>query len=300
LREKTMGYELVGKPRVVSITKKIAEQWRDMPTVESDRNLSLKRVDAYKKMAVQGLFRPITWARAVCMETRETYRVNGKHTSVAMSDMESVPEGIVAVVEEYHCDTMRDVVALYNTYDSRIQMRSTNDINKSFAAVDPELHDVPLRVISRCITAMSLKRWRMSYDKVSAQERAEMIFEPDGKAFIRWCYETLGDTKSSRRMCRAPVMWAMYDTWLRSHKDATEFWLAVRDETGVNNKLPDRKLSRWLHENSTDAMGRTRGTYEMYAKCIIAWNSWRSGTATDLKYFAKAGDGGEMRLPSAK
>lgn len=283
-----MGYELIGTPRAHKVTKAMAEKWCGMEQVRNDRPLSIRRVEVYKKLAAEGLMRPVHWAKAHCLETQENYRVNGKHTSTAFSQMEDLPETLQAYVEEYQCDTLRDVAELYATFDSRITIRTTSDINKSFAAVDPDLCDLQVKVINIGISAISLWKWGLAYEKVPAAERAECLFDPDCKAFFRWLSEMVNDSKANKRLRRAPVVWAMYATFRKSRKAATEFWTAVRDETGTSPNMPDRKISRWLMENAVDSTGRRAGANEMYARCVIAWNAWRTDGKTNLAYHPDA------------
>ena len=289
-----MSYELVGTPRAHKVTKAMADKWSGMEQVRNDRPLSEKRVDAYKKMAACGLMRPVHWAKAHCLETQENYRVNGKHTSTAFSQMDDLPDTLQAIIEEYQCDTLRDVAELYATFDARITIRTTGDINMSFAAVDPDLHDVPVKIINLAVSAISLWKWGENYAQHSASERAECLFEPECKSFVRWLCDIASDSKVNKRLRRSPVVWAMYATFKKSRKDATEFWTAVRDETGTYPTLPDRKISRWLMENAVDSTGRRAGAKEMYARCVIAWNAWRTQTKTNLSYYPDA------KLPAVK
>jgi hypothetical protein len=286
-----MGFELIGTPRAHRVTKKMAETWATMEQVRNDRVLSVKRVEAYKTMAAKGLMRPVQWAKAVCLETHETYRVNGKHTSTAFSQLETIPEHVTAIVEEYQCETLRDVAELYGTFDTRLQMRTASDINKSFAGIDEELCDLPIKIVNLGVTGVSMWMWKNSYDTHPAQERAECLFDPEVKLFLRFLYEAIGSSRSTKRMRRAPVVWAMYATWRKSRSAAMDFWSAVRDETGENPKSPDRKISRWLMETN---VGRRSGNPEMYARCIHSWNAWRAKTQTDLKYHA------DKPLPAAR
>jgi hypothetical protein len=289
-----MSYELVGTPRCHKITKAMAEKWSSMEQVRNDRPLSAGRVDAYKKMAVAGLMRPVHWAKVHCLETQENYRVNGKHTSTAFAAMEDLPETLQAYVEEYQCDTLRDVAELYATFDARITLRTTSDINRSFAAVDPELCDLPVKIISIGITGISLWKWGQSYAAHPAAERAECLFDPECKAFFRWLSDVVNSAKAHKRMRRTAVVQAMYATFRKSRKDATEFWTIVRDETGTSPSSPDRKLSRWLMEHAADSAGRRAGLNEVYARCVIAWNAWRTDSTSNLAYHPDA------KLPVAK
>jgi hypothetical protein len=286
-----MGFELIGTPRAHRVTKKMAEAWATMEQVRNDRVLSVNRVEAYKTMAAKGMMRPVQWAKAVCLETNETYRVNGKHTSTAFSQLETIPEYVTAIVEEYHCETLRDVAELYGTFDTRMQMRTASDINKSFAGIDDELCDLPIKIVNLGVTGVSMWKWKNVYDKYPPTERAECLFDSEVKLFLRFVYEVVGSSSSTKRLRRGPVVWAMYATWKKSRSAAMEFWSAVRDETGDHNKTPDRMLSRWLLETS---VGRRSGNPEMYARCVHAWNAWRSNSQTNLAYHA------DKPLPAAK
>jgi hypothetical protein len=292
-----MAYELVGTPRTEVVTQSLACRFRDMDPVPHDRPLNPKRVDAYRKMLSSGLFRPVQWATVHCNETQVTYRVNGKHTSNLFSEYESLPQTVHATIEHYHCDDLDDVARLYATFDSRTQVRTTNDINRAFAAVDKDLSEIPTKIINLCVTGISYARYGDGYASRSAAERAECLLDDDNKAFIAWVHDVLGSNNdNSRHIWRSPVCAAMHSTFIKSRRSANEFWLAVRDGTGATPKTPDRVLNRLLltkvvrKGNGTSAghSGTVCAPREMYVKCIHAWNAWRKDVATDLKYHAQA------------
>lgn len=286
-----MSFELVGAPKSNKVTKKLAEQWAAMESVRNDRTLSEKRVEAYKMMAAGGIMRPVLWAKALCIETGESYRVNGKHTSTAYSQLDEIPDYCHVTIEEYQCDTLRDVAELYATFDSRLQMRTASDINKSFAGIDSELCDLPMKIVNLGVVGCSMWKWKSAFETKSATDRAECLFEPEVKLFLRFLYEVVGSSRSAKRLRRSPVVWAMFATWKKSRIDAQHFWAAVRDETGASPKTPDRRLSRYLMEVK---VGRRSHNNELYAKCIHAWNAWRSDGHANLTYHA------DKPLPAAR
>jgi len=298
-----MAYELVGTPKTESVSQSLAVRFRDMDPVPHDRPLNPRRLDAYRKMLLAGLFRPVQWATAFCGETQGTYRVNGKHTSNLFSEYDVLPQPVHATVEHYHCDTMDDVARLYATFDSRTQVRTTNDINRAFAAIDEDLSQVPTKIINLCVTAISFGKHGSDYAKVPAAERAECLLEDHGKRFVLWVYEVLGGHagEKSRLLWRGPVVAAMNACYQKSRRDANEFWLAVRDGTGASPKTPDRVLNRFLLSKTVSFGGGATSKRasdlvaprEMYVKCLRAWNAWRRSTTTDLKYHAQA------KIPSA-
>lgn len=290
-----MGYELVGTPRTEKVTQSLAIKFRDMDPVPHDRPLNPRRIEAYRKMLAAGLFRPVQWATVHCNETQATYRVNGKHTSNLFAEYEEIPQPIHATIEHYHCDDLDDVARLYATFDSRTQVRTTNDINRAFAAIDPDLAEIPTRIVNLSVTAISYVRDGEQYAQRPAAERAECLLDEANKAFVCWVNEVIGSSgDSADHLRRSPVVSAMYATFLKSRKAATEFWLSVRDGTGMSPKSPDRVLHRFLltktvkrsvHKNR--GKGVVAGPREMFVKCLHAWNAWRRDTTTDLKYHAQ-------------
>ena len=90
---------------------------------------------------------------------------------------------------------------------------------------------------------------------------------------------------------RGVVVAAMFGCWKKAKGAATEFWVAVRDETGSKPDCPDRKLSRFLLTTNVQRSMTERkivGQREMYVKCIHAWNAWRRKESTSLNYYANA------------
>jgi hypothetical protein len=296
-----MAYELAGTPRSEKVTQTLAITFRDMDPVPHDRPLNPKRIEAYRKMLIAGLFRPVQWATVHCNETQATYRVNGKHTSNLFAEYEQLPQPIHATIEHYHCDDLDDVARLYATFDSRTQVRTTNDINRAFAAVDPELSLIPTKIVNLSVTGVAYSRNGDNARNRTAAERAECLLEADVKSFVAWLCELLGsNNEASRHLWRGPVVAAMCDTYRKSRKASGEFWMAVRDGTGSTPKTPDRVLHRFLLTKTVNhggmaTGGRSHGSRnsmcgarEMYVKCLHAWNAWRRDTTTDLKYHAQA------------
>jgi hypothetical protein len=292
-----MAYELVGTPKTEKVTQSLAIRFRDMDPVPHDRPLNPKRIEAYRKMLSAGLFRPVQWATVHCNQTQATYRVNGKHTSNLFAEYEELPQPIHATIEHYHCDDIDDVARLYATFDSRAQVRTTNDINRAFAAIDPELSELPTKIINLCVTAIAYCKHGEQYSQIPAAERAECLLDENNKLFVAWVHAVLGNSgnkESSRLLWRSSAVAAMHASYQKSRRDANEFWLAVRDGTGSTPKTPDRVLNRFLLGKAVIGSKTARHSSglvsprEMYVKCLHAWNAWRRDSTTDLKYHAQA------------
>lgn len=291
-----MGWELKGKPATVKVTTKLAKEFAEMEAAHVDRPLSERRLQVYRKVRADGGFRPVTWAKAWCKDTSQFYRVNGKHTSTLFSDGEN-PDGLFVTIEEYVCDTLEDVAKLYATFDSQSQTRNATDVNRSFAAVIPELAQIPFTTINLLVGGLNYEPASHAGGSYRAQpaERAEALF--DNVDVCVWLLGILGtDRKANPHIWRVPVVAAMVSTYRKAQKAALEFWTAVRDETGVKPDLPDRRLAKFLSitvsdqgAHSTAASKRFRITSrEYFVKCIHAWNAWRKNESTQLNYHVNA------------
>lgn len=300
-----MGWQIKGPPKTVKVTNELAKKWADMPAAHVDRPVSERRLIAYRRMAQEGGFRPITWAKVYCKEIDDTFRVNGKHTSTVFStlDLSKLPAEIYATIEDYECDTIEDVAQLYSTFDSQLQTRNSSDINRAFAATIPELKDHGVAFINLMVGGIAYATWPSGTGGNSGQtaaERAELLF--DNVTFCLWCHGILDAmTKATRHLQRVPVVAAMFMTYQRAKQASTDFWSAVRDATGTTPDTPDRKLEKFL--STTRALGgRSTGSIptryritprEYLVKCLRAWNAWRKKETTNLNYSP------EHKIPAA-
>lgn len=297
-----MGWKQIEKPRTLLASRALVEEFVNMEAAPHDRPLSEKRMQVYERILRNREFRTVTWASAVCLETNNTYRVNGKHTATLLAKLNPVPEFHVTV-ERYQCDTLNDVAKLYNTFDSTLASRTTMDINLAFAATVRELAGVSPKVINLTVTAASFHQWSENeLRRVPPAERAETLI--DNVNFALWLQNFIpsrgrpasdSQVGSVKPLLRTPVANAMMATFRKGPRLSEEFWTAVRDETLPERNDPTRTLARYLAQvNVAGGMGRNAagkkaiGQREIYAKCVHAWNAWRKGETTALKYHAAA------------
>lgn len=291
-------WKLLGTPKIVKMTPAIAKEFKAMEPAPGDRDLADNRAEKLKAMVVAKNFRPCVWAKAYCKETGKTYRVNGKHTSNIMAELNGETKGLFAMVELYECDTLDDLAKLYATFDSRVSVRSTGDINRSFSRAIVELEGVVSATVNVAISGLSRAIWGEKYSRVtSPEQRAELLRA--NTDFILWIDSLFHgiSNKDRNAIRRAPVVAAMYLTWQKDKKAANEFWTLVRDGSGAKHTSGDRRLNKYLlttvvasgaiNKNRSTAQGLAPGC-EMFVKCIHGWNAWRRNAVTDLKYYANA------------
>ena len=229
-----MGWSMIGKPQTLKADKALAERFAKMEPAGGDRTIRQWRVKAYATAIINGTFRTCEWASVKCKETGKTYRVNGKHTSNALCEMNgSFPKSLYVIVEEYECDTLEDVARLYSTFDSKKSVRSSGDINQSFAASIPALADMPRKIINLAVTGISLATYGISgISQIDADVRASLL--NDNANFVLWMYEVLGSpVRGNAHVMRGPVVAAMFKTYEKAKREAALFWSAVKDGSGV-------------------------------------------------------------------
>ena len=275
--------------KLVKCTRTLAKRFADMPGCKQDRNEKSRISRLLKKEIEAGRFRFGTFASAICNGTE--YRVNGKHTSTILRDLDPFPDEIQIVVERYDCETEEDMAELYATFDRSESARTTNDINAAFKVACPELQDVSLRIVSKCVSAIAYAAHEDGYSSAQyPDDRARAMI--DNVPFIAWVAGLAASPTDFKHLNRHPVIAAMFKTWHKSKADATKFWTAVRDGSGVPHTVPDRMLNKVLLTSSVNmGVGAKNGSHrklqprEMYVKCLHAWNAWRKGGDTDLKYY---------------
>lgn len=277
------------------ITVKLATEFMEMTAVPRERLLRERRMQVYERLIRNQQWRPCIWASVHCKETGETYRVNGQHTSRLFSVLAGEFTDLTVIIESYEADTLEDVGRLYGTFDSSQNSRTASDIFRAFASTIPELADLPRKIIDSCASGISVCRSGGNPNGVDfgiPQERAENLL--DHPEFVQWVAEIITDTNKYRHLCRVGVVAGMFGSYLKAKKDATEFWLAVRDETGARPTCPDRQLARFLILTSVRSMtegkvpqSRKADTREFFVRVTHCWNAWRRSEELKLiKYHA--------------
>lgn len=263
------------------LTPTLINEFVTMEAAPQDRIISPRRIQVLKAACERNEFRTCQWASVFCKQTGKIYRVNGKHTSNLFSQMNGErPKDIEVVIERYECDTLADVARLYSTFDTRESNRSTADINRAYAASVKELADVAAFAVNICVTGIEYSVSGESSSRNLAADRAEQAMKET--AFIVWADTVL----TLKHLKRSAVVAAMFLTWKKSQKDSNEFWLMVRDGTGSTPSCPTRKLEKFLLTNMVKGSQKDKSvtTREMHVKCLHAWNAWRKGATTDLRY----------------
>lgn len=282
--------------RTERITKEMAEKHAKLDTVHVDRPLSERRLDVYRDVLKRKEFRPVNWASAYCQETRQSYRVNGRHTATLFSSVDlDKQQPLFAQIEEYICGTLKDVAELWSTYDSSLQVRNATDINRSFAMSITELRDIAaqnMKIINLAVGGLAFYQSPTSVGVLDGgrggfADRAELLF--DHVEIVQWISDTLFTDvafDNAKPLRRVPVVAAMIGSYYKCQRDAKVFWTAVLADEG-SSISPERQLYRFLRESQVitrSAHKKKVFPREFYGRSVSAWNMWRSKQTAKLTY----------------
>jgi len=287
------------RSETVVLTPKMAQEFANMPHSPGERPYDPKRTEWLKQRFYSGMFYAPTFATFTFRKERRKLRVNGQHTSTMLCQLtkDEFPKDKNVLMVEFEGDTEEDLIVAFQQFDQRESGRSTADTYWSHLAKHPDLlkdSSVIRDRVSKIVDGMAF-----AYSSVygnqgvaGAHERAKLIHvHPE---FVRdGCRVMTTKLLSSR-----PVVAAMLTTYTKNRKALEDFWVQVRDETHPDSTHPTRVLSRWLVEAKSNTSARKaekltpRG---IYACCIHAWNAFRRGTSTALRYYK----GSELPEPVA-
>ena len=287
------------KPEIVGLTRALALEFRDMEPCPNDRPLNQNRKGLLKGIAKKKEFRLCEWSSCYCEETNEEYRVNGKHTSTAFMEMYENGEadllrGIKIIRTSYYVETMEGMAKLYSTFDSRISIRGTTDINRVYAQCDERLASIATRTINLAVTAITRfkSEKRKIYEGTTPDTRAaEILNHPDFVVWMNELFRSAEPHSDVKALRRGPVAAVMFGTYLKAPQKAQEFWTFVRDASAIDTTDATRTLNKMLvhsaiqHGAGARSNRRSVTSDEIYYKCVYAWNSWRAGRKQSiLKY----------------
>jgi hypothetical protein len=263
----------------------MAEKYLAMNTLDCQRALRMKHVDMLAECIADKTFLvgDIGFAKLSFNGTAEVM-VNGQHQCNAVLQ---AGQSITATVTHFDCKEPRDLSLLYRQFDNHAA-RSIGDIAR------PEAKALkiswPRKVIGTVLTAATIiegKQYANKKEKVDVLQ----LHMRDGE-FVCLIYE--GNPAGARHLMRGPVAACMMRTWGKNRADAQQFWEAVRDGENLTTKSPAKRLRDYLMQTATcHGRGAVRqadksiaSSHEIHAKCITAWNAYRRGSTTDLKYYA--------------
>jgi hypothetical protein len=210
---------------------------------------------------------------------------NGQHTCTAVINTGLT---INAVVDEYNCKTPEDFALLYRQFDNNAS-RTLDEITL------PEARALNLdwnkQVIKAVMVGISMLENNPGAHKNTKVESLKKYIDEGN--FVNDILSCVKSTES-KHIRRGAVVAAMIVTFRKNHGDAETFWEEVRDGENLKGSSASLKLRNYLLSTNTKhgrgvnapSLNAAASNKELYAKCIIAWNAYRRGDSTQLKFYA--------------
>jgi hypothetical protein len=216
-----------------------------------------------------------------CFNGGEQVLVNGQQTAEAVVNT-GIPVDVT--YSEYDCHDEDDVASLYGQFDPTEGARTVGDCVKAKAyALKVDWCDTIRSRIASAAAFLECKTHATRNDRVEIL--GSYLKEGD---FINSIMA--GHTADAAYLNRASVYIAMILTMRRHRGDAEKFWTDIRDGEGLKKAMPQQKIRDYLMQvtvfRGRGASSRRSVTdHEIICKCIAAWNAYRRGESTCLKYY---------------
>jgi len=271
------------------LTPDLATEFNQMPASVTERDLDPKRLKFLRETILHGVALPFMWARAKVLTDGTVYRVNGHHSSNVLAAMNgTMPEGLVAHIDDFEVDDVLRLAGLFRQFDSRRSARSVGDIAGAYQMIMPPLQSVSRLAGRRAIEGAAWHEHRVfGADVPKGDDMFVLFHDPRYHSFVQF----VGRVYSKKTPeFTTPVIGAMFATFDRAPEHAEAFWLAVSRQGGGNDdKHPATVLDAWLL-SAKDAKDKP-SAMEIFRACVVAWNASRNNRSLDRigRYDAKKG-----------
>ncbi len=272
-------------------TQELVKEFATRSKCPGDRPLSKSRVTHLREAIRSGNFLMPHWARGIV--GADVYRINGKHSSVALLN-EGVPPGLKISIQTFWCDSTHDLARLYAGFDSSFSTRRAGDLTSASAASCPSLEGVPIRRVMNYVAGKTIALNDGNNANITPTDRHRIVTED--AAVIRAISDGLGATKEVtaatlgfRNLERVSVFAAIYRTFAVHGENCLPFWKEVREECHPQYSSPSRYLARFLTgaKSGSSRSGNLVSNREVMCRSIYAFNTWACGRTIQItKYYA--------------
>jgi hypothetical protein len=254
----------------------LARRHQALPRSPTEREMEPRRVKELLDRIRSGLLLPCSWATVDYRGTK--FRMNGQHSSEAILQAgDLLPDRVAVHLDHYRTDSAEGMGALFRQFDARFSGRTKQDVAGAYQGLVEPLQKLGRRKAKLGIEGVA---WYLrTIEGVafpSGDELYQQFMTEAYHAFLRWLDRIL--SPKTPEMERAPVVGAMYATFITSESRSQEFWPHVAREDLADDSDPRSVLSAELvavKENKGKVPPPTPG--EFYAKCIKAWNAFANG-----------------------
>lgn len=298
---KKIGWKHVSSQTVVLGGEEVkafaAKHW-GLPKSPSERDLNVPRKKELQTRIANELATTFNWATVEYEGVR--YRMNGQHSSAAILESNgTLPDRLVFHVDEYVAYSKEGMAKLFQQFDARWSSRSKTDVSGAYQGLEKDIADCNRVYLRTAIDGVAFYRKSIqglplisrSGNPISGDTLYNLFFEEDLHPFLKW-YDSLISRKTPEMKSPA-IAGAMYATFCKSETGAREFWhkVALGNLDVENGHASANLLAEDLQNNQglSDKSKKLKPAF-LYAKSILAWNAFRTGTKVKaLTYQPKKG-----------
>jgi hypothetical protein len=258
------------------LTRTLTEETATMTEFVGDRDKSKARLNTLRAKLDEGVFFAPRWAYVTVGGKR--YRINGKHSAHVLDEANGhFPKDMKVVIDEWECDTDIDLAHLFAQYDNPISSRTATDVAGAHAKIHPELRGIKNTYIVKIMAGVSAHLNGIDTTRsVKAEDRANLVHDYPGYV------HDFSSFKTPWIISRLGAAAAMFASWCANQSEAFTFWNLVSTESHPDTSHPTRVLAAWLKEIS---LAKSKPPHrETYTRCAHAWNAFRRGETTNLRY----------------
>lgn len=248
-----MSFKL--KSRVIEkLTPKHVREARSAPDIPGERVKKKSRLQWVIDLLEHGDFCRADFAYCACKETGKRHRVNGNHTSTVLlqcientAEMPPFPDDIMVQVEEWECDTITDLINVFDTFDNARSTRSSDDRLHNFIGQHPDLYSMPEECVKAAVRGVNKDReFKKNPDSphFSARDVGLLLEDNDVRRYCAWIADFAGSTYNGWK--QVGINAAMYDSWVDDEEVASVVWEEVMSESNADPASQSRLFTNTL------------------------------------------------------
>lgn len=259
---------------VKPLDRAIAQEFAELTPSPTERDLNVARLRMLRQKAEAGLLVTFHWARAKLGD--QWLRMNGQHSSRMLTELNGeFPEGLFVHLDDYEVDSLEGLADLFRQFDDRKSGRSTTDVAGAYQGLFPDLAPCPKPIAKLGVDGVTwYRRFVVGTPLGTGDDVYRMFNNQDIHPFLLWLGELFSIKTPELRS--APVVGAMYATWIANTDECKRFWDHVaRGGMEFEDNHPTTILDGWLKDAKERKFKEPLKPGQYYQGCIYAWNAYR-------------------------
>lgn len=255
------------------MTKALVNEFLTMEPSPTERDLDPRRLRMLADRAEEGTLVTFHWAKAKL--NGKWLRMNGQHSSLFLSGLEPLPDGLRAHVDAYKVDGPEGLALLFRQFDERKSSRTPGDVAGAYQMLYGPLRDVPRKSAKIAIEGACWYRRSIEGQPIPSGDEQYKLFGESGlHSFVIWVGQVF--SIKTPEMRRVQVVSAMFKTFITNEAEARKFWeMVAKGGHEFDDNHPTTVLSAWYVKAKQKEMKDAPKAADYYQAAMYAWNAYR-------------------------